>query len=109
MGILPSLSPPRILGQGVKSYLFGKETMRQNTCWERNFDFQPTARESWAKRQGWPGVRQIFLEFQHFSLKGPSLKSGLLKLLLFLLATFSFDAPRGPRGENEKSKLQYYF
>ena len=62
---------PGFWGRGVVSYLFGNGRTRQTKCWERNFDFWPTAQENGAERQGWPGGRQKFWNFNIFYKRDP--------------------------------------
>ena len=49
------------------SYLFGIGTTRPTKCWERNFDFFPSAGINWAGRCGWARWRKKFWisEFFH--------------------------------------------
>ena len=58
-------------GRGVVSHLFGIGTTRQTKCWERNFEFWPTAGENGAGRRGWPGGRQKFWKFNIFYKRDP--------------------------------------
>ena len=58
-------------GRGVVSHLFRIGTSRETKCWERNFDFWPTAGENGAGRRGWPGGRQKFWNFNIFYKRDP--------------------------------------
>ena len=87
---------PGFSGRGV-SYLFGNGMTRQKKCPERNFDFNSRAQENVARKQsGGGGEVTKILEFQHFSLKGPPLKSGASHFLFY--SNYWFDAPQGPKG-----------
>ena len=53
-------------GRGVVWHLFGIGTTRQTKCWERNFDFWPTAGENGAGRRGCPVVQPKFCNLNIF-------------------------------------------
>ena len=85
---------PGFWGRGVVLHLFGIGTTRQKKCWERNFDFWPTARENGAGRRGWPGGDQNF-GISTFLIKGTPHKIrrwSLLVLCNFLIRR----TPRAP-------------
>jgi len=83
-------------GRGVVSHLFGIGTTRQIKCWERNFDFWPTARENRAGRRGWPGGQQKFWNFNIFYKRDPCLNRA--PIIFCFLQLFDPTHPEGPTG-----------
>ena len=65
------------------SHLFGIGTRRQTKHWEQNFEFWPMAGENRAGRPGCPGEPTKNLEFRHFVLEGPQLKSAFGHFLFY--------------------------
>ena len=57
IGVRPNLSPPRVLVQGGGVIPFWKWEDEAKKCWERNFDFRPTAGENGACQKPRKGVR----------------------------------------------------
>ena len=88
----PQKGPHRVLWQAGGVIRFWKQEAKAKNWWELNFDFPPTTWENGARRQGWPGEMKT-LELQHFSLKGPLLKSGADEFWIHV--TFWFDSPQG--------------
>jgi hypothetical protein len=62
---------PGFWGSGVVSYLFGTGRTRRKKCWERNFEFWPTAWENEAGRRGWPWGWPKFWNFNIFYKSDP--------------------------------------
>ena len=62
---------PGFWGSGVVSYLYGTGRTRRKKCWERNFEFWPTAWENEAGRRGWPWGWPKFWNFNIFYKRDP--------------------------------------
>ena len=60
-------------GREALSHLIKIGTTRRAKCWERNFDFLPTAGENRAGRQGWLGGGPKLWNFNILYKKGPSI------------------------------------
>jgi len=58
---------------GVGLHLFGIQRTRPKKCWERNFDFLPTAKNNGAGRYGCAGVRPKFSNSGIFYKRDPTL------------------------------------
>ena len=78
-------------GRGVVSHLFGIGTTRQTKCWERNFEFWPTA-----GRRDWPGCRPKFWNFNISYKRDPPLNRAPISFCFIQL--FDLTHPEDPTG-----------